>query len=128
MSRRRSPQFSIVASWGMWLLSLVLGGALSLAAQQPAAPSTQTSPDSSPTRQQKTPSTDEGSAARLPRPSHDWGQVQIIRQSEYFSALHSRVCFQRCLRPGQERPQRLWPGLGWIWQPLWSRHGPVLQQ
>src|SRR5258705_5630431 len=64
MSRHRSPQFSIVASWGMWLLSLVLGGGLSLAAQQPADPSTQTSPDSSPTRQQKTPSTDEGSAAR----------------------------------------------------------------
>jgi hypothetical protein len=65
MSRRRTPQFSIVASWGMWLLSLVLGGALSLAAQQPAAPSTQTSPDSSPTRQQKTPGTDEGPAARF---------------------------------------------------------------
>jgi hypothetical protein len=49
----------------MWLLSSVLGFALSLAAQQPAAPSTQTSPGSSPTQQQSTPSTAEGPAARF---------------------------------------------------------------
>jgi hypothetical protein len=65
MSRRRTPQFSTFASWGMWLLSSVLGFALSLAAQQPAAASTQTSPNSSPTRQQNTPSTDERPAARF---------------------------------------------------------------
>jgi hypothetical protein len=65
MSRRRTPQFSTFASWGMWLLSSVLGFALSLAAQQPAAPSTQTSPDSSATRQQNSPSTDEGPTARF---------------------------------------------------------------
>jgi hypothetical protein len=65
MSRRRTPQFSTFASWGMWLLSSVLGFALSLAAQQPAAASTQTSPNSSPTRQQNPPSTDEGSAAKF---------------------------------------------------------------
>jgi len=65
MSRRRTPQLSIFASWGMWLSSSVLGFALSLAAQQPAAPGTQTSPDSSPTRQQNTPSSDESSAARF---------------------------------------------------------------
>jgi hypothetical protein len=49
----------------MWLLSSVLGFALSLAAQQPATPNTQTSPVSSPTRQQITPTTDEGPAARF---------------------------------------------------------------
>ena len=65
MSRRRTPQLSIFASWGMWVSSSVLGFALSLAAQQPAAPGTQTSPDSSPTRQQNTPSSDESSAARF---------------------------------------------------------------
>ena len=65
MSRCRTPQFSIFASWGMWLLSSVLGFALSLAAQQPATPSTQASPDSSPTRQQNAPTTDEGTAARF---------------------------------------------------------------
>src|SRR5258707_1863019 len=65
MSRCRTPQFSIFAPWGMWLLSSVLGFAGSLAAQQPTGPSTQTSPDSSPTRQQNTPRTDEGSAARF---------------------------------------------------------------
>jgi len=65
MSRCRTPQFSIFASWGMWLLSSVLIFALRLAAQQPATPSTQTSPESSPTRQQITPTTDEGPAARF---------------------------------------------------------------
>jgi len=65
MSRRRTRRFSIFASRGIWLLSSVLGFALSLAAQKPAAPSTQTSPESSPTRQQNTPSTDEGAAARF---------------------------------------------------------------
>jgi len=65
MSRRRTPQFSIFPSWGMWLLSSVLGFALSLAAQQPAAPSIQTSPGPSPTQQQSTPSTAEGPAARF---------------------------------------------------------------
>ena len=65
MSRRRTPQFSTFASWSMWLLSSLLGFALSLAAQQPAVPSTQTSPDSSATRQQKSPSTDEGPTARF---------------------------------------------------------------
>ena len=64
MSRRFTPQFSIFASWGVWLLISVLGFARSLAAQQPAVPSTQTSPESSPTRQHNTP-TDEGSAARF---------------------------------------------------------------
>jgi len=52
MSRRRTAQFSI-ASWRMWMLSLVLGFPLSLAAQQPAAPGTQTSPDASATPPQK---------------------------------------------------------------------------
>lgn len=64
MSRRRTSQLSIFASWCMWLLSSVLGFGLSLAAQQPATPSTQTSPDSSPTPQQKPPS-EQGSAARF---------------------------------------------------------------
>jgi hypothetical protein len=65
MSRRRTPPFSTFASWGMWLLSSVLGFALSLAAQQPAAATTQTRPNSPATRQQNTPSTDEGPAARF---------------------------------------------------------------
>jgi hypothetical protein len=63
MSRGRTSQFSNFASRGIWLLSSVLGFALSLAAQQPAAANTQTSPDSSPTRQQNAP--DEGPAARF---------------------------------------------------------------
>jgi len=65
MSRRRTPQFSTFASWGMWLLSSVLGFTLSLAAQQPAAASTQATPNSSPTRPHNIPGTDEGSAARF---------------------------------------------------------------
>jgi hypothetical protein len=65
MNRHRTPQFPIFASPGMWLLGSVLGSALSLAAQQPAAPSTQSSPDPSPTRQQATPGTNEGPTARF---------------------------------------------------------------
>ena len=65
MSRRRTPQFSIFASRGMWLFGSVLGSALSLAAQQPAVASTQSSQGPSPTRQHATPSTNEGPTARF---------------------------------------------------------------
>jgi len=65
MSRCRSPQFSTVASRVTWMLALMLGCALSLAAQQPAVAGTQSSPESSSSRQQTTPSTNEGSAARF---------------------------------------------------------------
>jgi hypothetical protein len=65
MSRRSTRQFSIFATWGIWVLSSVLGFALSLAAQQPAAPGAQASTNSSPSRQQNAPSTDEGAAARF---------------------------------------------------------------
>jgi len=46
MSRYRTPEFRTFASRGMWLLGSVLGSALSLAAQQPVAVGTQSSPDS----------------------------------------------------------------------------------
>jgi hypothetical protein len=63
MSRHRTPQFRILASGGMWLLGSVLGSALSLAAQQPAVASTQSSPDSPPPQQQATPSSSKGPTA-----------------------------------------------------------------
>jgi hypothetical protein len=56
----RTPTF---ASRGLWLLALVLGYALSLAAQQPAGASTQSSPDSSQPRQQGTPSSAKGTTS-----------------------------------------------------------------
>jgi len=63
MSRHCIPQFPTVASRGIWLLGLVLGGALSLAAQQPAVSSTHSSPDSSQPRQQTTPNSTKGTTS-----------------------------------------------------------------
>jgi hypothetical protein len=65
MSRHRTPEFPTFAYWGMWLLGSVLGSALSLAAQQPVVASTQSSPDSSPPRQQTAPGSNEGRTARF---------------------------------------------------------------
>jgi hypothetical protein len=60
VSRHCTPQFPTFASRGIWLLVLVLGSALSLAAQQPAVSRTQSSPDSSQPRQQTTPNSTKG--------------------------------------------------------------------
>jgi hypothetical protein len=64
VSRHRIPEFPTFASWGIWLLGSVLGSALSLAAQQSVVANAQ-SPDSSPSRQQTTPDSNEGATARF---------------------------------------------------------------
>jgi len=61
----RAPKFRTFACRGMWLLGSVLGSALSLAAQQPAVASTQSSPDSSSPQQQAAPGSNEGRTARF---------------------------------------------------------------
>jgi len=64
MSRHRTPEFPTFPSWGIWLLGSVLGSALSLAAQESVIASAQ-SPDSSPSRQQTIPDSNEGTTARF---------------------------------------------------------------
>jgi hypothetical protein len=61
MARRRIPQVQTLSSSGLWLLCLVLGSALNLAAQQSAA-KTQSSPEGS-QPQESPPSSSEGTTA-----------------------------------------------------------------